>query len=433
MASVVVVASCRQLVGIGDEPPGTGSSDAGHSEAAAMCGGFAWTAGTCDACMESACCAEATACRGDPACGPTFDCLAQCVGNDDLCRGACFNEGNGSIAAALGSCEATSCSAACDLQCGGFFGLVSPFSTQECLSCYDATACEFATACAKNESCLEAYFCNDTCDLGDLVCQGNCDYANPVSLATDAGPGFGVGNNECAAACGFGTNWTCAGHAVWPIATMNPLTFQLQVRDSSSDGPLAGVSVRACGSGDAECSSPLSMTTTDSNGLATLTSSVVPFSGYLDLKAADAAGYMEQLQYVYPFLAESTDPGVMVEMSLSTTKYIGELNASAGVMLLPSNGVIAAFPVDCFDSAAPGVSFSGSNLGSAAQAYYYLSGTPTTHATATSLPTAGGGFTNVAPGLVTFVASANGAAVATVAVQVRAGVLTHLGNLVPTP
>jgi len=433
-ASVLAFVACRQLVGIGDAPPGAGSVDAAvdSEEAAATCGDFAWTAGACDSCMENACCAEATACRGDVTCGLAYGCMAACAGDDDVCRSGCFHGGDG-VMAALASCQATACSSDCDLQCGGFFGLLGGWGSQSqpCRSCEQAGSCPFDTECAESVSCVELYFCFDTCSLGDTVCIDNCFYSDPAPLP-DAGPGLGFNTqaNACASACGSGSSWSCAGHTVWPVATTSPITFQVQVNDSVSIAPIQGVTVRACNGGDGDCQSPLSTATTDGNGLATLTSPLVPFSGYLELTAG---GYTTQLQYVYPFLTETTDPGVVVGVALNTTAYIAELGAASGVTLETSLGIIVDFPVDCSDYPGVGVSFSGSGLGGAAQPYYFVSGTPTLQATATSLPTAGGGFLNVAPGLVTFIESANGAPVATVAVQVRANALTHLGNVVPTP
>jgi hypothetical protein len=421
VAGVLAVVACRQLVGIGDQAPGAGSGGA-----ATTCGGFPWAAGACGSCVEDACCAEATACRGDVTCGPTFDCLAQCAGSDDGCRSACFTQGNGAIAA-LASCQATSCSADCGLQCGGFFGLTLPGFGSQCTSCFVAQSCPFATQCAQSESCFAYQFCNRACDPFDLVCQGNCAYSNPVTLP-DGGLGFGPGNNTCGPPCGIGTDWSCVGHAVWPLAATSPIAFQIAVSDGSGN-PFSGVTVRACLGGDADCVMPIQTVTSDSQGLATLTTSA-PFQGYVELTAS---GYMTQLEYVYPFLAEATDPGVTVPIGLSTTAYIAELGSATGVPLDPLLGIVAASPKDCTNNPAPGVAFSGSPLGPRAQPFYYVSGTPTTHATATSLPTSVGGFSNVAPGLITLIASANGAAFATVAVEVRPNALTIIPYLVPTP
>ena len=436
MASVLAVVACRQLVGIGDQPPGAGSADAGNaetgSEAAPACGGFAWAGGACGSCMENACCAEATACRGDVTCGPTFDCQATCAGDDDPCRSHCVTQPDTAMAA-LGSCQATSCSSECGLVCGGFFGLnrVAPgAAAKACTACYVAQSCPFATTCAQNESCLANEFCNEVCNPFDLICQGNCGYSIPVTLGADAGAGFGPANSACATTCQNGTNWSCVGSAVWPVATTSPITFQVEVYDAASHALLPGVTVRACDGSDADCLTPEATGTTDSNGLVTLTSQSVPFTGYLQ---AASSGYVTQLSYVYPPITESTDPGVVVGVGLYPSSYIAEVGAANKVTLDPSLGIIAAFPHDCSGVPAPGVSFSGTSLGSRAQAYYEVTNAPTIQATATSLPTPEGGFINVAPGLVTLVASANGTPVATVAVQVQKNAITVLPNLVPTP
>jgi hypothetical protein len=79
------------------------------------------------------------------------------------------------------------------------------------------------------------------------------------------------------------------------------------------------------------------------------------------------------------------------------------------------------------------VSFTASGLGSNAEPFYYVSGTPSKNAAMTSTPLAAGGFANVQPGTTTLVASVDGAPFASVLVLTRPGTLTEIPNMVPTP
>jgi hypothetical protein len=432
VAAVLAVVACRQLVGIEDQPPGPATADGGSgeaaSEAAVACGGFPWRTEACSTCVESACCPEATTCGGTPSCISAFDCLARCAGNDDSCRSACLPPAPDDATLALAVCQSKSCAPACGLTCGGFFGFTRG-TPGPCTSCLAAKTCPAATECAQSKDCLEVQFCGAACLPLDRVCVLNCEFGAPLDPSFDAGLGLAAGRNDCATACGLGTTWSCLGHAVWPVPAATTISFQVQVVDGSTFDPLAAAQVSACPALDQNCSTPLSTGTTDSNGLVTLTSSTVPFSGYVQIVAP---GYWTDLFYIYPYLTESTVPGLALNDTIYSTGQMAQIAAQAHVTLDPSLGIIAADPNDCTASPAAGVSFSGLGLGDAAAPYYFVGSTPTPLATATSLPDSAGGFYNVAPGLVTLSASENGTTIDTVAVYVRGSALTQL-QLVPTP
>jgi hypothetical protein len=444
VAGLFAAVACRQLVGIGDGPSGAGTDAGGGSDAgdaggasdgpgngegeAGTCGGFPWATGACGTCIEASCCGEAAACRGDPACAPVLECMASCAGSDDGCRHACVTQAPDTTTLALIACQSRSCTSDCGLPCGGFFGVI-PGAAGPCQSCLEENDCTVAATCAGSVACLETQFCGAACLPLDVTCVVNCEATHPLGSLFDGGPGFGPSNNACASTCGDGTTWTCAGHATWPLATAATISFELRVVDGTSGTPVAGAQVSVCPPLDDGCASPLSTGTTDANGMVPLTSTMVPFLGYLQISAA---GHWTDLSYTYPYLAESTAPGVTFVDAIYSDDAIAGIASQLHLPLDPSFGIIAATAFDCTASLAAGVTFGGSGLGDAAAPYYFVGATPTTAATATSLPSAAGGFYDVAPGLVTFTASENGTQVATVAVLVRAQSLTQL-ELVPTP
>jgi hypothetical protein len=214
----------------------------------------------------------------------------------------------------------------------------------------------------------------------------------------------------------------------WPTATTPAITIEVALVDGDTGSALPGAVVTACANTDTQCLSPLSSTTTDSDGIVKLVTPA-PFTGYLQ---TTASGYPTQLSYIYPSLAETMD-GPWVTIHMVSETQLGELAAILGVTPDPSLGLIVAEANDCVDQPAPGVSFSASPLGTVAVPYYFVSGFPSNDAGATSLPDTLGGFANVAPGLITFVAEENATVVFTMPVNVRANTVTYLINLVPAP
>jgi hypothetical protein len=77
----------------------------------------------------------------------------------------------------------------------------------------------------------------------------------------------------CAAACGYGSNWTCAGNVHWPAAKSSSVRFTYWVYDYySSQAPVPGADVSVC----TGCPCPAANTPviahaqTDANGFVTL-------------------------------------------------------------------------------------------------------------------------------------------------------------------
>jgi hypothetical protein len=85
VAGLAGVFACRQIVGIGDNPPGfqeAGAagdagkvSDAGDAHAAGC--GLAYPAGSCGECANASCCAESRACAASNFVRPVRDMLCE--------------------------------------------------------------------------------------------------------------------------------------------------------------------------------------------------------------------------------------------------------------------------------------------------------------------------------------------------------------------
>ncbi len=74
-------------------------------------GGRCNSATSCGLCVIASCSTRLTACLADMSCKAWFDCHAAC--NDDACRSACMNRSS-TLAAAVTTCQASSCARACE-------------------------------------------------------------------------------------------------------------------------------------------------------------------------------------------------------------------------------------------------------------------------------------------------------------------------------
>lgn len=421
MIVTVLVAACRQLVGIGDQPPAGGG---------VTCGGFAWSPDSCAACMQSSCCDAATTCRGDVVCGSVYDCLAACAGGDPACRYACAIQFDDPMAAVF-SCQARSCAAACDVPCGGWFG-VGAYSAQ-CNDCISTRNCTAGAALAQDEEFVAFQFCTESCLPFDKTCFDNCVSTHPVTDLPDGGASLvGALNAACADVCPLGGDeWACLSNVTWPGPSTSAITIRYDVVDYQSNQAISGATVRACSASDVDCTVTLATSTTDANGTAELVVAPTPFAGYLEVSAP---GHVTDLVFVYPDQVASNVPPYLPTVGLATTSYFQSLVAATGIPYDATLGDVYMAPVDCLGNPAPGVSFSASPLGAKARPWYLVGGVPNGQATATVVNGgSAGGFVNVAPGVVTVQASENGAAFATASLAVRAGALTIVPYLVPTP
>src|SRR6187431_1529327 len=77
---------CKQILGLHDraEDHSTDSGTQIIKPVTGECGSLRHPSASCAACMDTKCCDEATACHGDPACDPAWDCNMTC-GDDGAC------------------------------------------------------------------------------------------------------------------------------------------------------------------------------------------------------------------------------------------------------------------------------------------------------------------------------------------------------------
>jgi hypothetical protein len=233
--------SCRQLVGIADQPAADQTPEA--------CG-LSYGTSTCAACVAASCCAESTACAADPLfCYPLESCLGGCNG-DAACRSKCtidhpVPENGAAPVSALSACLASSCEAACGLTCGGFAGNISqPDASKACQTCIEnGAACKDAHACGASPECDAFWRCYLACSTPD--CQTSCGASHDAGAALFR-PLYQDFANACATQCGYGTDFTCAGHVAWPGADSTEYVWTEWVYDWETKKGVAGATVQVC-------------------------------------------------------------------------------------------------------------------------------------------------------------------------------------------
>jgi hypothetical protein len=424
---MVAIVACRQIVGITDDPPG--------SVTAPSCGGLPWAEGDCAACMQSSCCGESTKCAEEASCTSAFGCVARCAPGDEACRSRCIVQGDDAMAA-VGACQSKACASACGLKCGGWGLLAGPQlahieGTPGCESCLTSTACNDIATCVADKNCLEERFCTNACIQFDGQCAGLCG-----SPPTDIGSPFAIDAGSvltdqqllsyCPDECKPGTDWSCLGHAKWPSATLPAITLRIRLVDGTKTNmALQGVSGAACLYEDPACSPPIAQGTSDADGVVTLSDVPVNFSSFTGYFHFTLAGYVPVDLIVSPFLAESssTSPASIGSVTMSPMSTLEDLYALAKVPYDPTLGTIGIYAQDCEGVGAPGVSFTGTNLGPNAVPYYWVNNVPTTSVSTTQPGTYTplGGLANVQPGAVTIDAHVGGKVYATANARVSPG------------
>jgi hypothetical protein len=418
--------ACRQLVGIGNDPPQGSpatSTDSGEE------GGFTYGQGACAACVATSCGPQASACGNDPACAPFASCLAGCSG-DPGCRAQCTYDNDPPLAigetAALGACVATRCSGQCGLTCGGYAPFdTSPDAAASCQQCL----CTAATACGEDVGCITEGLC-------EVSCQGRSDCTAACGLGGDSGtPLYESFVNayvqSCSTSCAVGNDWACVGRVSWPdpsaAATRVNLTVVLDERATSPEG----VQVKLCQQTGCK---PVAGTT-DANGDLAVNVQLLPYqlgpTGYFDLSPspdAGDAGVLHSLAYWgYPLSAPS------MSMTAYTTSQGGvdSLLAALHATQAAGDGYLSVSILDCLGVAAPGVRVAIDPP--ASQPYYFDNGSFSTTATETDAVGAVI-FGNVMPGSETITATsvALGKVVGHASVSVQAQAATVV-TMVPTP
>ena len=361
---IFATAACRQIVGIGDEPPGAG-----------VCGAFPWAGDACHSCIQASCCAQATACRSEATCAAAFDCIAACAAGDERCRSKCVAYGDDAMAA-LGSCQSRSCTAACGLQCGGWGLLPGPQfahieATSGCEGCLTTMACDYLASCVADEGCLKSRFCGNACVPFDWDCQSNCGYPYPSTNLFGNGAGPGVPSNTqllagaqadtpCAEPCQSGNDWSCVGSARWPKATSD-VTHRLRISEYPGGMAVAGATVSACALEDDYCVPDgggllaSSMTLSDGTVSLAIPESPLSFSGYFELRNSAYATTL--LFRPAPAESSSSSAASYEPQALLSEGEVMALYGQIHVQYDQNLGSIAVIPADCEGIWAPGVTF----------------------------------------------------------------------------
>ncbi len=414
-ALLALAAACRQIVGIGDEPPtnltdaGTVKADAGADaggetggEAGPACG-IAYAPTSCEVCLESNCCRPAKACAGGTACSALEVCLGACAG-DVTCRATCVEEhrvGADPLEIALGACLAGACAKPCGISCGGFAQGFGPDAAASCESCITQNDCSLGTACGTDPACLSIAWCRLTNPWGDRyqACRASfLDAGHDAWTALDRGL-----LSACGTDCAMHRQWDCVGSSsMATLATSSSLVGSL-VDGLDQSKPTADAAVTACSVLDPSCTSALSSGTTDADGSVTLALPApvtgTSVTGYFSITGSDLLPEL----YFWGFpLSEPTFAFTVPTMSTADRDAVTSLIASldGGSFDLSSHALIAINVTDCTGMTAEGVQIAVSPSDPETRVFYF-SGSGISATADSTDPTGSAIVVNVPAGTVT--------------------------------
>ncbi len=355
VAAIFGSASCRQIVGIEDSP---------QIDIPTSAGGIEYSTGACAACAQTSCIAESTVCSTRPPCKAYEDCLGTCNG-DPKCRAQCTEDnriglGSTNEISTLSVCLASNCEPDCNLSCGGVAAYITPPSTaaacEKCLT----DDCDVENACARNIDCDDYVRCVLACPTPD--CEQAC--------ASTHGDGYMLfgrfdalrSSKNCATACAYGNDWSCAGHISPPVpkSRSTAMTF-LGIYDrttvASTMTAVEGAQVTICGAvgngTDVSCSPSLvPAMATDSHGDATFPAVPIAQSlegtGLIGYGRIQAAGYLDTYFFWgFPLSESSLTWGPPFTPSL----FLDPVAASPQV----GTGTVFVVAFDCLGHQAGGV------------------------------------------------------------------------------
>jgi hypothetical protein len=360
LATALLAVACQQALGI----------DGTVNVSTDACG-LALGAGDCRACVASKCCAEATACAGDPGCGPVESCALAC-GSDYTCRAQCSAEhpSSGDALAVMDHCAVTSCSAECGISCDLLHGLAPPAAATACSQCLFANDCSAAQKCFSDLECIRSAYCLGGCSTRD--CQEACLFDTDGGLAL-ASFGLGLGSH-CVSACSYGSNWSCAGKVTYPLPKTETIRLTLTVQDMLSHMVFPGIEVKACDMLDLTCAAPIAAGTTDSSGNVVLDlgnlGPTVGFAGYFDLSSPSS----EILPYLAYLNFPLTEPTAQLTVGVPSSKTYQQLVATSGITPDPNAATVIAFVADCALIPAAGVAVTAGGFEGGAAVERYLNG-----------------------------------------------------------
>jgi hypothetical protein len=374
----LVLAACRQIVGIGDTPPTeTNAPDAAHAdapspEASADSGppacGIAYPGAACGACVVSSCCREAMACASSASCAALEGCEAAC-GGDPTCRAQCAADhgfGNDPETAALAACLAAHCDGPCNTAGGGATDVVPPDAAAACQSCIVSHQCTAVTACAADPGCQSITRCIYSSHTFDT--QGGCFADAGAEAGADFENTYVALQTSCARECALGTNWACVGKFTWPPNTAASTTVQVFLQDIVGGRPTAGATVSICSGADRSCANPFASGTTDSNGRLTLQPEAGAGGwqqGYLDISSPSIVH--EVAFWTAPI---TTTLATLPTFSTATPGEIDAEAQSIPVVLDPTLGIVWVQASDCTLSAGIGVELAISPTTASTKLFY---------------------------------------------------------------
>lgn len=379
--AVLLVAGCRQVVGIEDQPPGSGTAQV------QACASFSVGSAACDACMTSSCCDEEQQCAGEDAghCSALVSCFAQCKSGDAACASDCRAQFPGDeAAAALRSCEASHCASKCGVDsCGGYV-----YASAACAACGTANCCNQARACEEDAECARLTACEQACAT-DADCIAVCEVARPSS-AVDEERALGACTiAHCAASC-IESKWECLEHPSPPPQPALLATFFFT--DYSSGQRIANLALRMCSLDDFDChtqpTTPLA--TTDAYGLASL---ALPagFGGYIEVTGTSYGTFLLFL----PALASDVQLGPIQLPSIQTVTQ--DVEDYLKVTQDPDKALVLVVLRDCNFGYAGGVRLS-IQPSDGTTPYYFQDTLPSLAATQTDDAAAVAGFFNTSQG-----------------------------------
>jgi hypothetical protein len=350
---VLVVAGCRQLVGIGDWTQASEAGAGGEAgDAGADACGLALPTGSCATCVASECCAQAEACAQIPLCKSIEECFARCAG-DVACNGACkarFPQGALAQFLGLETCLAKSCWAECSMPCGSRLDDWGP-DGGVCSSCIQSKICPQVTACATSIDCQTTRACEAACSTVD--CALACYAASDTGTALFQALGYGLAN--CAAPCLIGQAWTCVGHVAWPRPTTSQNTVAFRVVNVLGPTPVADASVTLCPSkGDPTCPTQADTQTTDADGGVVLSYTTDPVIGGLDGFAEITRGDILPTLFYWDFPL-SVQHASLFEVEVLSQFELAVQLSKYGAAPQPGHGHVGVAARDCQLSGAVGV------------------------------------------------------------------------------
>jgi hypothetical protein len=417
-AAIAAFVSCRQIVGISDNP----ATDLAPTTAAC---GLPCETSVCASCVQANCCAESTACAGDVACAGYFRCFYACKLDDWPCRAQCVKDhpiGGAAEFPGLAICSAAHCPSECGLVCGSQGAILSsrPDAATGCEACFESSTswCASARGCDTSAACIGWEQCYGGCTTPDCRTQCASRFALEGGIAGTASPfGIippelsssinGVGNGPCAGPCSTGSDWSCLDHGTWPNSTLGGTTLETQVLDVTAGKGVAGVSVAICQFGDPTCGSPLNPVPAQSDANGFVKVSVPPGASLIDTVGPDTFVKFSS-PTIFPLLYFLGYPVSEPVAPIASPYVLVNSTSNPPPGWDTSLGFINAVPVDCFGAGAPGVKITTDAADAGVIPYCFENSSAVTTGISVSTPNGAGygcGFVNMPPGTVTVTAT----------------------------